>query len=51
LGARYRIAKNSDLFAVYNSRKQNRDTNSNMAGVQDSFDTLSIGLVTNFSSK
>jgi len=51
LGARYRIAKNSDLFAVYNSRKQDRDTNSNMAGVQDSFDTLSIGLVTNFSSK
>ena len=51
LGARYRIAKNSDLFAVYNSRKQDRDTNSNMAGVQDKFDTLSIGLVTNFSSK
>ncbi len=51
LGVRYNIAKNSDLFAVYNSRKQDRDTNSNMAGVQDQFDTLSIGLVTNFSSK
>ncbi len=51
LGARYNIAKNSDLFAVYNSRKQDRDTNSNLAGVQDQFDTLSIGLVTNFSSR
>lgn len=51
LGARYRIAKSSDLFAVYNSRKQDQDTNNNMAGVQDKFDTLSIGLVTNFSSK
>lgn len=51
LGMRYRIAKNSDLLAVYNSRKQDRDTNSTLAGVQDKFDTLSIGLVTNFSSK
>ncbi|MFN3545448.1 MAG: porin [Thiobacillus sp.] len=51
LGARYNIAKNSDLFAVYNSRKQDRDTNSSLAGVQDQFDTLSIGLVTNFSSR
>lgn len=50
LGARYRIAKNSDLFAVYNSRKQDR----NIGGANnlgDQFDTLSIGLVTNFSSK
>lgn len=51
LGARYNIAKSSNLFIVYNSRKQDRDTNSNMAGVQDQFDTLSIGLVTNFSSR
>lgn len=51
LGARYQIAKSTDLFAVYNSRKQDRDTNGTLAGVQDQFDTLSIGLVTNFSSK
>lgn len=48
LGARYRIAKNSDVFAVYNNREQDRNIS---ATVGDDLSTVSIGLVTNFSSK
>lgn len=47
-GGLYQIAKSTDLFVVYNSRTQDRNIS---ATVGDDLDTLSIGLITNFSSK
>lgn len=47
-GGLYQIAKSTDLFMVYNSRTQDRNIS---ATVGDDLDTLSIGLITNFSSK